>query len=200
MLLEKPTNTIPFFNLIVCIVNATLKQRHYLGIGFKKSPTLLAWACRNLLELNVITHYSLLTPDHWRHFPDDMWLDGVDIFRSFKAFLQHYDPSVETPALDQTIANFEGQILKAGIKRTKYLSVARLSKEKGMPAHLDAEYEHMGKVTSKMVHPTAFSVLAFEGEGELAEIPKLMFSCGTRYTMSIYERIRAHVERNGMEP
>ena len=195
-----PTNTTPFFNLIMCIVNATLKQRNYLGIGYRKSPTLLAWSCRNLLELNVITHYSLLTSEHWRHFPDDMWLDGIDIFRSFKAFLQHFDPAVLTPAIDQTIANFEGEISKAGITRTKYLSVSRLSKEPGMPDHMAAEYEHMGKLTSKLVHPTAFSVLAFEMQGELAEIPKLMFSAGARYTMAIYQRIREHVDAKGMEP
>jgi hypothetical protein len=37
--------------MVVRLVNSMLKQQHYLTIGYQKSPLLLAWACRNLLEL-----------------------------------------------------------------------------------------------------------------------------------------------------
>jgi len=57
-----PGKTEYFYNIVIRLLHATLTQRHYLTIGFHKSPSLLAWACRNLLELDIITQYCLLSP------------------------------------------------------------------------------------------------------------------------------------------
>ncbi len=67
-LMDKPTNTPYFYNRVIRLVHAMLKQQHYLTIGYQKSPLLLAWACRNLLELDVITRYCLMAPENGRDF------------------------------------------------------------------------------------------------------------------------------------
>ena len=65
---------------------------------------------------------------------------------------------------------------------------------------MEDEYRHMNKVTSKLVHPTAFSVLAFADEGELRELKPIMFNVGNRYALEVYGEIKAHVDKSGMEP
>jgi hypothetical protein len=66
---------------------------------------------------------------------------------------------------------------------------------------MQAEYEHMNKVTSKLVHPTAFSVLAFAAdEGELGYLSQIMFDAGSRYAHEVYEKIKSQIDMNGMEP
>ena len=47
-LIEKPTKTPYFYNMVVSLLDAMLKQQHHLTIGYQKSPLLLAWGCRNL--------------------------------------------------------------------------------------------------------------------------------------------------------
>lgn len=61
----------------------------------------------------------------------------------------------------------------------------------------------MNKVTSKLVHPTAFSVLAFSEEEDqpaLRELRPILFNTGTRYALDVYGTIKGHVDKYGMEP
>jgi hypothetical protein len=195
-LMDKPTTTPYFYNMVIRLLHSMLKQQHYLTIEYQKSPLLLAWACRNLLEVDVITRYCLMSPDNGKDFSDDMWIDGIDIFKSFRDWMGVIDPGLPTPELDQTIANFETEKVKRGLTRTKFLAVSDLAQKVGM----DKEYRHMNKVTSKLVHPTAFSVLAFADEGELQYLRPIMFNAGNRYALEVYEAIKAHVDKKGMEP
>lgn len=133
-LMDKPSTSPYFYNIVIRLLRSMLRQQHYLTIGYQKTPLLLAWACRNLLELDVITKYCLMSPENGRDFADDMWIDGLDIFRSFRDWMGVLDPGVQTPDLDQTIANFEAQKLERGLTRTKFLAVANLAKGIGMEA------------------------------------------------------------------
>jgi hypothetical protein len=195
-LMDKPTATPYFYNMVIRLVHSMLKQQHYLTIGFQKSPLLLAWACRNLLELDVITRYCLMSPENGKDFADDRWIDGIEIFKSFKEWMGVTDPGVQTPELDQTIANFEAEKVRQGLTRKTFLVVSHLARAAGM----EDEYRHMNKVTSKLVHPTAFSVLAFADEGELRELRPIMFNAGNRYAVDVYREIKAHVDKSGMDP
>ncbi len=125
-----------------------------------------------------------------------MWIDGIEIFKSFREWMRVIDPGKQTPELDQTIGNFEAEKAKQGLTRHKFLAVSDLAKVVGM----QEEYRHMNKVTSKLVHPTAFSVLAFADEGELQHLRPIMFHTGYRYALDVYEQIKAHVDKQGMEP
>jgi len=195
-LMDKPSNTPYFYNMVIRLVHSMLKQQHNLTVGYMKSPLLLAWACRNLLELDVITQYCLASPQNGKDFADDMWIDGIEIFESFKTWIQTIDPGTQTPELDHTIANFRAEKAKHGLTRNKFLELKELANKAGM----QDEYRHMNKVTSKLVHPTAFSVLAFADEGELKYLRPILFNAGNRYALEVYEKIKAHVDKRGMEP
>jgi len=107
-----------------------------------------------------------------------------------------FDPEEKTPELDQTLASFEAKKAELGLTKSKYLDVKDLAQQVGM----QDEPKSMNKVTSKLVHPTAFSVLAFSNKGELQHLMPIFFSAGTRYALEICETIKAHVDKNGMEP
>ena len=193
---DKPTNTPYFRNMVMGLVLSMVKQQHYLTIGYQNSPLLLAWACRNLLELDVITQYCLMSPQNGLDFADDMWLDAIHIFESSRKWIQHTDPAKQTPELDQTIAKYHAEKTKRGLTRNKYLAVKELAVAVGM----QAEYRAMYRVTSKLVHPTAFSLLAFAEEGELKQLMPFMFHSGNSYALEVYKTVKPHVDKNGMEP
>ena len=192
-LMDKPSTTPYFYNMVIRLVHSILKQQHYLTIGYQKSPLLLAWACRNLLEVDVITRYCLMSPGNGKDFSDDMWIDGIEIFKLFRDWIGVMDPGVQTPELDQTIANFEAEKEQHGLTRKKYLAVSDLAKVAGM----DEEYRHMNKVTSKLVHPTAFSVLAFAEEGELQHLRPIMFNAETAMRLKRTGRSRLMSRKMG---
>src|SRR6266496_4946856 len=131
-LMNRPTKTPYFYNMMIRLVHSMLKQQHYLTIGYQKSPLLLAWACRNLMEVDIITQYCLMSPQNSKDFADDMWIDGIEVFESFKEWIQVMDPGAQTLELDQTIANFHAEKAKQGLKRNKFLAVKDLAKAVGM--------------------------------------------------------------------
>ncbi len=73
----EPTQTIWFQNMLMCLLTALLREYRSLTVGFKKSTPLLAWACRNMLELNIYTKYVLLNGSNAKDFADDMWIDAI---------------------------------------------------------------------------------------------------------------------------
>jgi hypothetical protein len=62
------------------------------------------------------------------------------------------------------------------------------------------EYQRMNKVASKLVHPTAFSILVERDEGELGNLKSIFFNAGVRYALEPYNEIRQYVAKNGVEP
>jgi hypothetical protein len=114
------------------LVHSMVTQQHYLTIGYRNSPLLLAWACRNLLELVVITRYCLRSPQCSLDFHDDMWLDAIDFVQQSQEWRQHTDPGRQTPKLDEFIPKYQAQKAKRGITRKSYLPVRDLAKAVGM--------------------------------------------------------------------
>jgi hypothetical protein len=62
------------------------------------------------------------------------------------------------------------------------------------------EYKHMNKVASKLVHATAFSVLAPFDEGEPGHLKPILFNNGVRFWVEAFTNIRRYVIKNGVEP
>jgi hypothetical protein len=105
-------------------------------------------------------------------------------------------PGSKTPALDETIAWIRGEIAKEGVTRRSYLKVRDLAK--GLK--LAEEYAHLNKVTSKLIHPTAWSVFSMRDEGELSMLKPIFFHAGVRHGIELGYRIRQHVKEFGPEP
>jgi hypothetical protein len=195
---DAPTQAIWFQNTLICLLSTLLREYQCLKVGLKKSTPLLAWACRNMLELDVFTKYALLRGANAKDFADDMWIDAVDIFSSFREWIRFHDPTGKMTELDQTIANFELEKARQGITRTRYLRASKIAPTVG----LSEEYERMNKATSKLVHPTAFSVLAWseEDKGELGNLRPIFFDAGVRYGIEAFNDMKEYVTKNGVEP
>jgi len=193
---EEPTQTIWFKNILISLLSALLREYRSLTVGFRKSTPLLAWACRNMLELNICTKYVLLRGTNAKDFVDDMWIDGIEIFSSFRAWITFHNPGGTAPGLDQIIADFLAEKAKQGISRTKYLRTQHMA----AAVDFSDEYQHMNKVTSKLVHPTAFSVLNPFDKGEPGHLKPVLFNNGVRFGVEAFADIRKYIVANGVEP
>jgi hypothetical protein len=51
---------------------------------FTKNTGMLAWACRNIVELNIFIRYVLLSKSNLQTFLSDRLIDGIDILNPSK--------------------------------------------------------------------------------------------------------------------
>src|SRR5450432_638593 len=100
---ECETDVVWFRDLLAGLLNSTLREYRHLKLGLRESTALLAWACRNLLELNIYVQYVLKSEANARRFAGERLADGMDIFDSFKAWAARNDPSLVTAAVDSAL-------------------------------------------------------------------------------------------------
>jgi hypothetical protein len=194
-----PAKSVWFQNILTRLLEAIQREYGNLRVGMDKNSTLLVgWGCRNSLELNVFTKYVLQSSANAKNFADDMWIDAVDVFSSFREWLRFHNPASQAPALDQTIANLQSRKASLGNARDTYLRVGEIAKTVGF----EEEYKRMQKATSKLVHPTAFSVLGDPDETESlgAELRHTFFVTGIRYGLDAFTEMKEHVAKHGVEP
>ncbi len=188
--------TVWFCNLLVSLINSVLLEYHYLKIGYEKRTMVLAWACRNLLELDVFTKYVLVSEANARRFIGDRLIDGNDIFTSLRMLQLHLNPNSDVTLIDQTVAAAKTQMATEGITASKYLATSSLAKAVGMKE----DYACMNRVCSKLVHPTAWSVLTMNNEGEFGRFRQIFFQSGATYGIQVYDAIEKHVDAHGAKP
>src|SRR5262249_8595404 len=122
-----PSKSVWFQNILIRLLDSILREYDNLRDGMNKDSTLLvAWGCRNSLELNVFTKYVLQSSANAENFANDLWIDSCDIFTSFREWLRFHSPTSQAPDLDRTIANLQSQKTKIG--RDTYLRVSALAK------------------------------------------------------------------------
>jgi len=115
-------------DLLLCLVNSTLREHLNLKIGYQRSTAFLSWACRNLLELSILAKYASLSEKNAKRFVVDRIIDGIELFESFEAWYAYVDPQRQPPELDQILARLTAQKAGAGITATKVLRVEELAK------------------------------------------------------------------------
>jgi hypothetical protein len=187
----------PWFpNLLIKLMNSTLLEYKHAKVGLEKHTPFLAWACRNLLELDVLTEYMLKSEANARRFIAHRLIDGIEISKYAKTYQLFHEPGSTTPAIDETIKTAEEQKQFEGIVETKFLNVVEIAGQVGM----SEEYSYMNKVTSKLVHPTAWSVLAMNDEGEFAFFKNIFFFASVRYVSETHEAVKRHVGICGLKP
>jgi hypothetical protein len=197
--IELQTESAPapwFQKLLIEIIDSTLREYQHSKIGLRKHTPMLAWACRNLLELNVLIKYVLKSEADARRFIAHRLVDGIEIFKYAKTYQEFREPGSATPAIDETIRLAEEQKRSEGINETRFLSMAETADKVGMAK----EYTYMSKVTSKLVHPTAWSILAMNDQGEFAGFKNIFFFASVRYMSATYEAIKIHVDAYGLKP
>jgi hypothetical protein len=177
--------------LISVLTLALSREYEQLRSGYSKYTGLAAWACRNLLELDIFTKWVLQSPANAKRFVADVAIDGTELFESLKTWLLHYDPNAATNELDETIRLGSERRKSEGTTREKHLEVRDLADAVGMTV----DYRLTMKLCSKLVHPTAWSVISMRGEeDEYAAFRAMLFQSGSRFGLEAYNTIREHLK------
>jgi hypothetical protein len=187
-----------FFEIVRELVDAAIKNFTELRRGYVAGNlNLIAWASRNLLELTVFTKYVLKSGANARRFGDDRLIDGWELIVSLRDLEHFYDPSAPTPGLDDALKRMEDQKAAENVTATRHLETSVLAREVGM----EQEFRSMNRVSSKLVHPTAWSTLAENaGRSSYPEAKDLLFATGIAYIRQIYLEVRDFNRARGMLP
>jgi hypothetical protein len=188
-----------FFEIIRELLDSALTNYGLLRLGYVENYNdhLVAWTCRNLLELTVFTEYVLKSGANGQRFVQDRLIDGCDIITSLRDLERHHDPHSDTALLDQWLVAMQNQMVAEAVIAKKYLSTNTIADTVGMKA----EYAAMNKVCSKLVHPTAYSVLAInKGTNSFPQAREILFACGVGYMSQMYLAVNSHNASQGMRP
>lgn len=156
---------------------------------------MLAWSCRNLLELAIFTKYALMSETNADEFAGARLVDGVQIGKRLKQLELYLNPHLATSAFDVVINRFTTQMLAEGITQTKFLNTGQLAGAVGMKE----DYETMNQVCSKFVHPTAWSILTEDiGSERFPAADELFYTCGAQYFATVMAEIMPHIRQWGL--
>lgn len=187
-----------FFEIVHELLDAAIKNFSELRRGnVTGNLNLIAWASRNLLELTVFMKYVLRSGANARRFADDRLVDGCELIIALRDLEHHYDPSAPTPGLDDALKRMEDQKVAESVTATKHLETSALAREVGM----EQEFRSLNRVSSKLVHPTAWSTLAENaGRSSYPEAKDLLFATGIAQISQIYLDVREYDKARGMMP
>lgn len=167
---------------------ASSEYRH-MKLGLSHSTALLAWSCRNLLELNIYAQYVLQSDANARRFAMNRLADGIDTFDSFKTWLARNDPSLVPAEVDASLEQLAELRSQEDEPPPRLYSLKYLSAEVG----LADEYAHMTKICAKLSQPGVFAIAA--GEDEVLAFQPALFCAGAGHGMEIYQAVKNRLER-----
>lgn len=170
---------------------------------------MMAWACRNLLEITVFSKYVLLSEQNAREFAADRLIDAVEIGTALKKLQDLINREIaaeggavagqqmqETPVgADQIIDKYTKLLDQERVVRRVPLKMVRLARSVG----LGDAYEGMNKLCSKLVHPTAWSLFTAEvGSERFPEVSEIFLVYGAFYYGMVLAEFLPHVRRWGL--
>jgi hypothetical protein len=168
------------------LVDAAVREYRHLRIGLQESTSLVAWACRNLLELNIYTQYVLSSEANARRFSGEQVEDGIEIFDAFQTWAARNDPALVTPEITAVLTSLvERKSKQEAAAPQRPLSIRYLSAETG----LADEYANMTRVCAKLIHPSVFPILAGADEGDLPLLRPVLFRAGAGHGLEIIQAI-----------
>lgn len=200
-----------FCHIMLVLVDAAQENYRKLREAFSADNQIeMAWACRNLLEIAIFSKYVLISPEKATEFADDRLIDALQIGIALRKLEQdarkarlsslggkndEFQNEDDPYDADKIIADFTRQLEIAGVSRRKPLRVLDLAKI----VEMDDEYAAMNKVSSKLVHPTAWSL--FTAEARSKHFPgasEIIFMCGALYTSIVYGEFLPHIRKWGL--
>ena len=192
-----------FFEVIRELIDAALTNYGHLKRAYLESKSstgiypYLAWASRNLLELSIFTKYVLTSASNSRRFGEDRLVDGCEIIKSLIDLEHFYDPQCKTDLLDEALSRMEAQMVVEGVKAKKHIDIKQIVEA----VEMKEEYKCMNRFCSKLVHPSAWSVLAMnKGTNSFAQSRDILFGTGVGYLSEIYLAVESHNDRQQMRP
>jgi hypothetical protein len=179
--------------LLLGLLDAALREYDHLKLGLRHSDPMVAWACRNLLEVHIWTRYVLASEANARRFVAERLNDGVETYDVFQTWLARNDPSLIPVGLDNALRDLADERSDAGMAETLPLRMKRVAADAG----LADEYANMIRLTAKLAHPNAFSILAGVERERVAGMTPILFRAGAGHGLEIYRLIR---EESGYSP
>jgi hypothetical protein len=223
---ESPEDNPYFKNILVGILKSTYENYRSVEIGVVEMPTRAAWGARNLLELGVITTYVLASEENAEDFMGDYIADLkefweamtksgeamhkllVEMMReSIPRFPEEYRNALNAKA-DEMEKN--GPSVSGPLRGWK--TYVELMEEFGLDpkrrpkqgsaiaglVHGSEMFAPKFKIHSKIVHPTAFSILATTQPGMYDPLLPLMLDEASTNVVAIFSSIRDHVKAHGL--
>jgi hypothetical protein len=163
--------------------------------GLDKSESLLAWAARNLLELNIWAQYVTQSFEQAERFYQDWVIDGSELFQSLQDWrvAGGEPPDRVTWALVESMKKSKTD---CGLTtKTSFLRVGDVAL-----GALKEEFKHMNRVFSKLVHPTAWSILKMPHHFDLKNTRRLLFTKGATYGLQVSDTLYNHYKSHGLNP
>jgi len=159
----------------------------------------LAWACRNLLELDVFMKCVLISEENLQEFASFRWIDGLEVIEkliSLEARAQQLNPSSAPSQLAAKKNEFIQKMGTEGIVRTRHLN----TREWAVTAGLVDEFDIINKICSKLVHPTPWSVLTEDqGSARFPDAYEVFYYFGTLYFSDMFMRLKEHIKQYGVK-
>ncbi|MDR3699231.1 MAG: hypothetical protein P4L56_06315 [Candidatus Sulfopaludibacter sp.] len=191
---ESPSPAAWFRDTLAALVDAAPNGYRLLKLGLGYSTSLAAWACRNLLELNIYTQYVLQSEANARRFALNRVADGIDTFDAFQTWLARNDPSLVPPEAELALRQLSDLRAREEEPAPRLYSLKYLSAEVG----LADEYAYMTRFCSKLAQPGVFLVTAAEADLQLFQ--PVLFRAGAGHGMEIYQAAKDHFAAFGAAP
>lgn len=146
-------------NVVVGLFNRLVfeyKEAEHI-IKDTKNPYKLAFHCRNIFEISYVCQYVSKSHENARRIFDDAKNDSLNILSVLHEWSQEFNNE-----LVEELTNAQSHLVDTaklqGVHTIdeKYLTVERMADIMGQRK----EYKITNKVLSKLVHPTAFSIIS----------------------------------------
>ena len=173
-----------FYHVVTALSDAVLANYSVLRRALDNDDqTMMAWSCRNLLELAIFTKFALASRENAEEFVADRLIDAKQIGTNLRKLELSLNPSLAASAFDVLIATCNAQMDAEGITRSRFLNTRDLAGQVG----LQDDYETMNQVCSKFVHPTAWSIFTAElGSARFPDARDIFYTCGAQYLSLIH--------------
>lgn len=175
-----------FPKLLIGLLNATLREFQHLKLGLRYSTPMVAWACRNLLDLHIYTRYVLASEANARRLAGERLSAAIELLDSYQSWLARNDPGLLPPGLEETIHDWTGRRADAGLDDAPPLKLKRLAADAG----LADEYSNMSRLAAALSQPTAFSILPEEDGDTVPGMRPLLFRAGAGHGLEVLRLIR----------
>lgn len=153
--------------MVAAVMLRTRGNFYHLVYAYDNSNSveLISWAARNLVELAVWAKYVTASEENWKTMWLDQLIDADEFARSVADFIRlHTGDGEILRQLDPFLAAAKKARADNGLADTqRYKSVASAAADVGHTS----EYKALNKLLSKLVHPTALSImLVMDNEGQ----------------------------------
>jgi hypothetical protein len=216
-----------FRNLLLGILTCALLDYYSVKIGAEKSVYLLAWACRNLLELKVTATFAVESEKNAIDLKGDLIIDAKEFYELLTKHHQasHKKVLVELAAFAEQEEGPVKVALEEALRRESQLgprtsetdaeaaayrqlmiemslSPDAKAKRSGQLARLlkqSEEFDPMFRVCSKIMHRTMMSIAASITPGSLDAVIPLLPTVSENSLLAIYGSIDEHFKVRGVQ-